>query len=104
MYHHCQHQCFGTETQGGSLVGALACLCQQLVAFMSGQLCLHVALLVYICMQFVAQGSVVWAVISRICCWQRMQLEYKNSRKRGVWLAPAHLTLCLPAELLLVFR
>jgi hypothetical protein len=47
MYHHCQHQGFGTETQGGSLVGTPACLCQQLVAAMSEQLCLHVTLLVY---------------------------------------------------------
>jgi hypothetical protein len=46
----------------------------------------------------------MWTVISRFYCWQRLQLEYKNSGKRGVWLAPAHLTLCLSAELLLVFR
>jgi hypothetical protein len=71
---------------------------------MSGQLYLHVALLVCFCLQFVAQGSVVRAVISRFCCWQRLQLEYKNGGKGGVWLAPAHLTLCLSAELLLVFR
>jgi hypothetical protein len=35
---------------------------------------------------------------------QDLQLEYKTSGKRGVWLAPAHLTLCLSAELLLDFR
>jgi hypothetical protein len=35
---------------------------------------------------------------------QDLQLEYKTGGKRGVWLAPAHLTLCLSAELLLDFR
>jgi hypothetical protein len=54
------------------------------------------------CLLFVVHGSVVWAVISRFYCWQRCQLEYKSRGKRGVWLAPAHLTLRLSAELLLV--
>jgi hypothetical protein len=96
--------------QGGSLVWTPACLCQH-GQCAAAACCYHVQAAVLACCSFgvlstcsLWRRAVMWAVISRFYCWQHLHLEYKNSGKRGVWLAPAHLTLCLSAELLLVFR
>jgi hypothetical protein len=71
---------------------------------MSGQLCLHVALWVCFLPAVFGAGLCGVGCHLEVLLLATLAAGVQEQRKAWVWLAPAHLTLCLSAELLLVFR